>query len=150
MRNMEKPFQIDPALAGPRQADRKAGPGETAWRGSNKPRPLRNRADTPTSIWSLFARESTESSLEEMQMTIDLHRSIGAADQTRTAKRAWRAGKSAATHSELSPKGAQPKRPPTSIAKLPDWITMRPQDATNLSSSGTFHDRDVLRKARAV
>jgi RNA-directed DNA polymerase len=32
----------------------------------------------PTSIWSLFARESTESSEEEKQMTMDPQRSIGA------------------------------------------------------------------------
>src|SRR6185369_4262878 len=76
--NMEKPSGFFPALAGPRQANRKAGPGETAWRGSNKPRPLCNRADKPTSIWSLFARESIEPLQEEKQMTIDLHGSMGA------------------------------------------------------------------------
>jgi len=31
-------------------------------RGSNKPTPVCNGPDTPTSIWSLFARESVESS----------------------------------------------------------------------------------------
>ena len=36
--------------------------GETAWRGSNKPRPPCKRTDMPTSIGSLFARESAESS----------------------------------------------------------------------------------------
>src|SRR5438045_4841980 len=61
MRNMEKPFQLfHPALAVPRQADRKAGPGETAWRGSNKPKPVCNGSDTPTSIWSLVVRKSME------------------------------------------------------------------------------------------
>src|SRR5437870_7187754 len=61
MRNMEKPFQLfNPALAVPRQADRKAGPGETAWRGPNKPRPVCNRSDTPTSIWSFVVRNSME------------------------------------------------------------------------------------------
>ena len=49
-----------PALAVPRQADRKAGPGETAWRGSKKLRPLCNRADRPTSIWSFVVRKSME------------------------------------------------------------------------------------------
>src|ERR1051325_10569087 len=57
---MEKPSRVYPALAGPGQADRKAGSGETAWRGSNKPRPLCNRADTPTSIGSFVVRTSME------------------------------------------------------------------------------------------
>src|SRR5438874_676991 len=57
---MEKPLGVYPALAGPGQADRKAGPGETAWRGSNKPRPPCNRADMPTSIGSFVARKSME------------------------------------------------------------------------------------------
>jgi hypothetical protein len=60
---MEKPLKVYPALAVPRQADRKAGQGETAWRGSKKPRPIGNGSDMPTSIWSLFAKELTESSL---------------------------------------------------------------------------------------
>jgi hypothetical protein len=60
MRNMEKPFGVYPALAGPGQADRKAGPGETAWRGSKKPKPSCNRADRPTSIWSFVVRNSME------------------------------------------------------------------------------------------
>jgi hypothetical protein len=51
-----------PALAGPRQAYRKASSGEAALRGSNKPTPVCNGPDMPTSIWSLFARESVESS----------------------------------------------------------------------------------------
>jgi len=55
-----KSRQCYPALAGPRQANRKAGPGETEWRGSNKPRLLCNGADMPTSIWSFVARNSME------------------------------------------------------------------------------------------
>jgi hypothetical protein len=51
-----------PALAVPRQANRKASPGEAAMRGSNKPTPACNGPDMPTSIWSLLARESVESS----------------------------------------------------------------------------------------
>jgi hypothetical protein len=51
---------IHPALAVPRQANRKAGPGEAAWRGSNKPRPVCNGPDKPTSIWSFVARNSME------------------------------------------------------------------------------------------
>ena len=55
-----KAVRSHPALAVPRQAHRKAGPGETALRGSNKPKPLCNRADTPTSIWSFIVRKSME------------------------------------------------------------------------------------------
>jgi len=55
-----KAVWVDPALAVPRQADRKAGPGETAWRGSNKPRPVCNGSDMPTSIWSFVVRNSME------------------------------------------------------------------------------------------
>jgi len=51
---------IHPALVVPRQANRKAGPGETAWRGSNKPRPVCNGPDKPTSIWSFVVRNSME------------------------------------------------------------------------------------------
>jgi hypothetical protein len=61
MQNMEKPLE-SPALAVPGQANRKASPGEAALRGSNKPTPICNGSDKPTSIWSLFARESVESS----------------------------------------------------------------------------------------
>ena len=50
-----------PGISG--QANRKASPGEAALRGSNKPRPVCNGSDMPTSIWSLLARESAESSL---------------------------------------------------------------------------------------
>ncbi len=55
-----KAVSVHPALAVPRQADREAGPGETAWRGSNKPRPARNGSDMPTSIWSFVVRKSME------------------------------------------------------------------------------------------
>ena len=55
-----KAVSIHPALAIPRQADRKAGPGETAWRGSKKPRPVCNGSDMPTSIWSFVVRKSME------------------------------------------------------------------------------------------
>ena len=57
---MEKPFGLIPPWLFPRQADRKAGPGETAWRGSNKPKPIRNGSDMPTSIWSFVVRKSME------------------------------------------------------------------------------------------
>src|SRR6266508_1571099 len=77
MRNMEKPLLVHPALAVPRQADRKAGCGETAWRGSNKPRPLCNRADMPTSIGSFVVRESMEPFLLR-KANDDRHPSIGA------------------------------------------------------------------------
>jgi hypothetical protein len=55
-----KAVTVHPALAGPRQADRKAGPGEAALRGSKKPRPLCNGSDMPTSIWSFVVRKSME------------------------------------------------------------------------------------------
>ena len=55
-----KAVSREPALAGPRQVNRKADPGETAWRGSNKPKPSCNRADMPTSIWSFVVRNSME------------------------------------------------------------------------------------------
>ena len=55
-----KAVSVDPALAVPRQADRKASPRETAWRGSNKPTPVRNGSDMPTSIWSFVVRKSME------------------------------------------------------------------------------------------
>src|SRR5438128_11780856 len=78
MRNMEKPFQLfNPALAVPRQADRKAGPGETAWRGSNKPRPVCNGSDMPTSIWSFVVRKSMEPFLLR-KANDDRRQSIGA------------------------------------------------------------------------
>jgi hypothetical protein len=66
----------NPALAVPRQADRKAGPGETAWRGSNKPKPLCNGADMPTSIWSFMVRKSMEPLNWEKQMMIDASRLV--------------------------------------------------------------------------
>src|SRR5438445_7413997 len=81
MRNMEKPFSVHPALAVPRQADRKAGPGETAWRGSKKLRPVCNGSDTPTSIWSFVVRESMEPFLLR-KANDDRRLSIGAS-QTR-------------------------------------------------------------------
>src|SRR5438552_5284833 len=78
MRNMEKPFQLfNPALAVPRQADRKAGPGETAWRGSNKPKPVCNGSDMPTSIWSFVVRKSMEPFLLR-KANDDRRQSIGA------------------------------------------------------------------------
>src|SRR5438552_5341360 len=39
---------------------KQAGQGETAWRGSNKPRPPCNRTDMPTSICSFVHRKSME------------------------------------------------------------------------------------------
>src|SRR5436190_23945316 len=81
MQNMEKPLRVYPALAGPGQADRKAGPGETAWRGSNKPKPSCNRADMPTSIWSFVVRNSMEPFLLR-KANDDRRPSIGAS-QTR-------------------------------------------------------------------
>ena len=73
---MEKPFGV-PALAVPRQADRKAGPGEAAWRGSNKPRPVCNGPDRPTSIGSFVVRKSMEPFLPR-KANDDRRLSIGA------------------------------------------------------------------------
>ena len=58
---MEKPSAA-PASAGPRQVYRKADPGETALRSPKKPRMACNAPDMPTSVRSLFANETVESS----------------------------------------------------------------------------------------
>src|SRR5438046_6344625 len=94
---MEKPSTVHPALAVPRQAHRKAGPGKTAWRGSNKPRPLCNRADTPTSIWSFIVRNSMEPFLLG-RANDDRRQSIDASQSRRKDRRA--------------------NRPPVSMAKV--------------------------------
>ena len=70
-----------PALVVPRQANRKAGPGETAWRGSKKPRPVCNGSDMPTSIWSFVVKNSMEPFLLR-KANDDRRPSIGAS-QTR-------------------------------------------------------------------
>ena len=90
-----------PALAGPRQANRKAGPGETALRGSNKPKPSCNRADMPTSIWSFVVRNSMEPFLLR-KANDDRRLSIGAS-QTRH-------------------KDCRASRPLISMAKVAKWI----------------------------
>ena len=72
-----KAVSVDPALAVPRQANRKAGPGETALRGSNKPKPVCNGSDMPTSIWSFVVRNSMEPFLLR-NANDDRHPSIGA------------------------------------------------------------------------
>ncbi len=76
-----KAVSAHPALAVPRQANRKAGPGETAWRGSKKLRSVCNGSDTPTSIWSFVVRESMEPFLLR-KANDDRRLSIGAS-QTR-------------------------------------------------------------------
>ena len=50
----------NPALVGPRPANRKASPGEAAMGGSKKLRPACNGPDMPTSIWSLVVRSPME------------------------------------------------------------------------------------------
>jgi len=72
-----KAVSIHTALVVPRQADRKAGPGETAWRGLNKPTPVCNGQDMPTSIWSFVARKSMEP-FSLRNANDDRHPSIGA------------------------------------------------------------------------
>ena len=76
-----KAVSVHPALAGPRQANSKAGPGKTAWRRSNKPRPVCNGPDMPTSIWSFVVRNSMEPFLLR-KANDDRRLSIGAS-QTR-------------------------------------------------------------------
>jgi hypothetical protein len=82
---MEKPSRI-PALAVPGQADRKAGPGEAAWRGSNKPRPVCSGSDMPTSIWSFVVRISMEPFLLR-KANDDRLPSIGASQARRQERR---------------------------------------------------------------
>ena len=84
-----KAVSVHPALAGPRQADRKAVPGETAWRGSNKPMPVCNGSDMPTSIWSLVVRNSMESFLLR-KANDDRRLSIGASQARHKDCRATR------------------------------------------------------------
>src|SRR6266550_3129892 len=78
-----------PALAVPRQADRKAGPAETAWRGWNKPRLVCNGSDMPTSIWSFVVRNSMEP-FSLRNANDDRRPSIGA---SRTRHKDCRAGR---------------------------------------------------------
>jgi len=80
---------VDPALAPPRQADRKAGPGETAMRGSKKPRPACNGSDMPTSIWSLVVRASMEP-FSLGKANDDRPRSIGASQNQRRKRCGFR------------------------------------------------------------
>ena len=94
----------------------KAGPGETAWRGSNEPRPLCNRANMPTSIWSFVVRTSMEPFLLR-KANVDRHPSIGAS-QTRH-------------------KDCRASRPLTSMAKVEESGAKR--CATCLPNRGTPH-----------
>ena len=82
-------FEFNPALAVPRQAHRKAGPGETALRGSNKPRPVCNRSDMPTSIWSFIVRNSMEP-FELRKANDDRRQSISASRSPRQERCAIR------------------------------------------------------------
>ena len=84
-----KAVEFHPALAVPRQADRKAGPGETAWRGSNKLRPVCNGSDRPTSIWSFMVRKSMEPFLLR-KANEDRRLSIRASQSRRKDRRANR------------------------------------------------------------
>lgn len=76
-------------LGRPRQANRKAGPGETALRGSNKPKPLCNGADMPTSIGSFIVRASMEPNLLG-NANDDRRLSISASQSRRKDRRALR------------------------------------------------------------
>ena len=107
-----------PALAVPRQANHKAGSGETAWRGSNKPRPFCNGADMPTSIWSFIVRESAEPFLLR-KANDDRLTSISASQSPRKERRAH--------------------RPPISMTKVGSKAPLTNRDILDQS--------DVLRKA---
>ena len=84
-----KSRRVHPALVGPRQAYRKAGPGETALRGSNKPMPICNGSDTPTSIWSFLVRNSMEP-YSLRRANDDRHPSIDASQTRREDRRGHR------------------------------------------------------------
>src|SRR5206468_12740675 len=71
-----KAVSVHPALAVPRQAGRKAGPGETAWRGSNKPRPIRNGRIRPRRSGLSLSENRWNRSYLEKQMTIDACRLV--------------------------------------------------------------------------
>src|SRR6266545_3903463 len=81
MRNMGKSFQFVPPWLVQGKPTVRQAQGETAWRGSNKPKPLCNRADMPTSIWSFVVRNSMEPFLLR-KANDDRRPSIGAS-QTR-------------------------------------------------------------------
>ncbi len=78
-----------PALVGPRQANRKASPGEAAMGGSKKPRPACNGPDMPTSIWSLVVRSPMEPILLR-KANDDRHPSIGASQNRLQESRVFR------------------------------------------------------------
>ena len=105
-----KAVSVHPALAVPRQADRKASPRETAWRGSNKPRPVCNGSDMPTSIWSFVVRKSMEP-FSLRNANDDRRLSIGAS-QTRhedcRAGRPWISTAKVESGSKRSSRGACP------------------------------------------
>jgi hypothetical protein len=95
----------NPALAVPRQAHRKAGPGETALRGSNKLKPFCNGADTPTSIWSFIVRKSMEP-FALRKANNDRRQSIGASRSRRQERCAIRPSVSIAKVAPLGVAGA--------------------------------------------
>ena len=88
----------------------KAGQGDTAWRGSKKLRPLCNRADRPTSIWSFVVRNSMEP-FSLRNANDDRRLSIGAS-QTRhedcRAGRPWTSMAKVESGSKRSSRGACP------------------------------------------
>jgi hypothetical protein len=63
--------------------------GITALRGSKKPKPLCNRVDTPTSIWSFIVRKSMEP-FELGKANDDRRQSIGASQSRRQERCAIR------------------------------------------------------------
>ena len=116
-----------PAWMVSRQANRKAGSGEAAWRGSKKPRPVCNGSDMPTSIWSFLARKSAEP-LPMGNANDERHLPLGA--------------------SQCCPhKVASASRPPTSIAKRCDEDRLRHGDVAFLIKRWAAPDTGGFRKA---
>ncbi len=101
--------RVHPALAVPRPANRKARSGETAWRGSNKPRPVCSGPDLSTSIWSFVVRNSMEP--HSLRRADDDRRlSIGASQARREERRGHRPSESMAKVAPLGVDRGLPDR----------------------------------------
>src|SRR5437870_561849 len=117
-------------LSGPRRSwppQPQGREAEPAWRRPKKPMPPCNVTDMPTSARCRMARKHVE--------------------PPPTGKSKSRATPVDRCVPELSPNGAQPKRPQASIAKLPEQITMPPQDAWKSIEQRVASDEAGLREA---
>ncbi len=110
-----KAVSVHPALVVPRQANRKAGLGETAWRGSKKPMPVCNGSDMPTSIWSFVVRNLMEPFLLR-KANDDRRLSIGASQARHKDCRASRPSMSMAKV-ESGPKRSSRRACPTGTSR---------------------------------